>query len=320
MLEKEILRRMYQRMKITRILEEQLMKKHAEGMIRGPVHLCLGQEAVGVGACAVLNDDDYVTSTHRGHAHFIGKGLDINKMVAEMMGKKTGYCKGKGGHMLIADVEKGMVGGCGIVGGGIPISVGYGLAFRMQKTKRVALCFFGDGASNEGNFHESLNLAAIWKVNTVFFAENNLYGLTVPASKHLSIVNIAERSKAYGIPGIVIDGNDILAVYEATKEAVVRARRGDGPTLIEAKTYRILGFSTGDQGGYQPKEEISEWKGKDPIERFKKYLIDKDILEDTEIEKMNREAKKMVDNAIKFGIESPYPEKESAFTNIYANN
>jgi len=320
MLERELLVRMYEKMKIVRILEEQLVIKHSEGLIRGPVHLCLGQEATGVGACAVLNDDDYVTSTHRGHAHFVGKGLDLNKMVAEMMGKKTGYCKGKASHMLIADVEKGMLGGNGIVGGGIPISVGYGMAFQIQKSNRVALCFLGDGASNEGNFHESLNMASIWKVNTVFFAENNMYGLTVPVRKHLSVQSIAERAKAYGIPGIVIDGNDVLAVYEATKEAVDRARRGLGPTLIEAKTYRILGFSTGDKGGYQPEEEITEWKKKDAIERYKKFLMESGVLSGIEIEELNNKAKKAVEDAIQFAIESPYPDPESAFTGIYAEN
>jgi len=318
MFDKEMLVRMYKRMKITRILEEQLKVKHSEGLIRGPVHLCLGQEAVGVGACEVLNDDDYVTSTHRGHAHFIGKGLDLKKMVAEMMGKETGFCKGKASHMLIADVNKGMVGGCGIVGGGIPIAVGYGLAFKMQKSKRVAVSFFGDGASNQGTFHEALNMAAIWKTNTVFVAENNLYGLTVPAKKHLSVKDIADRAKAYGIPGVVVDGNDVLAVYEVVNQAVERARNGEGPSIVEAKTYRILGFSTGDKGGYQPEEEIAEWTKKDAIERFKKYLIKKEILTGKEVENLDNEAVNEVEEAIKFAVDSPYPEKKSAFTGVYA--
>lgn len=320
MISKDTIISMYEKMKIVRILEEQLIVKHKEGYIRGPVHLCLGQEATGIGACAVLNDDDYITGTHRGHAQFVGKGLDLKKMVAEMMGKKTGYCKGKASHMLIADVEKGVLGGNGIVAGAVPISVGYGLSFQLQKSNKVALCFLGDGATNEGYFHESLNIAALWKTNNVFFVENNLYGLTVPARKHLSIKNIAERANAYGIPGIVIDGNDVIAVYEATKEAVERARKGLGPTLIEAKTYRILGFSTGDKGGYQPEEEIRQWKEKDPIERLRKLLLEKDLLSEEEIEKIDNKAKTEVDDAMQFGIDSPYPDSESAFTGIYAMN
>lgn len=319
-IEKETLVRMYKKMKIVRNLEEALLELHSKGLIRGPVHLCIGQEAVGVGACEALKEDDFVTSTHRGHAHYIGKGLDLKKIVAEIMGKKTGYCKGRAGHMLVADIEKGLVGGCGIVGGMVPIATGYALAFKMQGTKRVAVCFFGDGAANQGTFHESLNIASLWKLPIVYICENNQYGLTVPVTKHLSVSDVSMRAAAYGIPGVTIDGNDVLAVYETIREAVERARRGEGPSLIEAKTYRLLGFSTGDKGGYQPEEEIAKWKKKDPIKRYKEYLLKKGILSEEEITKLDIEAKKEVDDAVKYALESPYPEKEEAFKGIYVEN
>ena len=320
MFDNDKMKLLYKRMVVTRQLEYGIREQHKQGKVRGPVHMCVGQEATGVGACACLNDDDWVTSTHRGHAHFVGKGLDLNKMVAEMMGKSTGYCGGKASHMLIASREKGMLGGCGIVCGALGIVVGYGLTFKMDGSDRVALSFLGDGASNEGMFHEALNMAALWKTNNVIFVEHNMYGLTVRADRHLSVENISDRAAAYGIPGVSIDGNDIIAVIEATEEAVARARRGEGPTLIEAKTYRVLGFSTGDKGGYQSQEEIDSWTtpDKDPIIRFAKYLQEKGICTEAEIEELNAEAQTDVDKAIQFGLESPYPDASVLMEGIFA--
>lgn len=319
MFDDEKMKLLYKRMVTARQLEYGIREQHKAGKVRGPVHMCVGQEATGVGACAVLNDDDWVTSTHRGHAHFVGKGLDLNKMVAEMMGKATGYCGGKASHMLIADREKGMLGGCGIVCGALGIGVGYGLSFKMDGSDRVALSFIGDGASNEGMFHEALNMAALWKTNNVIFVEHNMYGLTVRADRHLSVENISDRAAAYGIPGVTIDGNDIIAVMEATKEAVDRARAGGGPTLIEAKTYRVLGFSTGDKGGYQSQEEIDSWTtpDKDPIQRYAKYLIDKGICTAADIEALDKEAQDDVDKAIQFGLDSPYPDPSTLMEGIF---
>ncbi len=320
MFDNEKMKLLYKRMVEARQLEYAIREQHKEGKVRGPVHMCVGQEATGVGACAVLNDDDWVTSTHRGHAHFVGKGLDLKKMVAEMMGKSTGYCGGKASHMLIASREKGMLGGCGIVCGALGIGVGYGLSFKMDGTDRVALSFIGDGATNEGMFHEALNMAALWKTNNVIFVEHNMYGLTVRADRHLSVENISDRAAAYGIPGVTIDGNDIIAVIEAAQEAVDRARRGEGPTLIEAKTYRVLGFSTGDKGGYQTQEEIDSWTtpDKDPIARFAKYLQDKGICTADDIKALDEEAQAAVDEAIQFGLDSPYPDPSTLMEGIYA--
>lgn len=319
MFDKDTMKLLYKRMVIARQLEYGIKEQHADGKVRGPVHMCVGQEATGVGACAVLNDDDWVTSTHRGHAHFVGKGLDLNKMVAEMMGKATGYCGGKASHMLIASREKGMLGGCGIVCGGLGIAVGYGLSFKMDGSDRVALSFLGDGASNEGMFHEALNMAALWKTNNVIIAEHNMYGLTVRADRHLSVENISDRAASYGIPGITVDGNDIIAVIEATQEAVDRARKGQGPSLIEAKTYRVLGFSTGDKGGYQPQEEIDAWTTpeKDPIARFAKQLKDNKICTAEDIAQLDAEAQAEVDAAIQFGLESPYPDPSTLMEGVF---
>lgn len=321
MLEKTKLVDLYTKMQHVRILEYAIKECHGKGQVRGPVHLCVGQEATGVGACDVLNEDDWVTSTHRGHAHFVGKGLELKRMVAEMMGKADGYCGGKASHMLIASREHGMLGGCGIVGGALGIGTGYGLAFRMQGSKRVALSFLGDGSANEGMFHEALNMATLWKTNTVFFAEHNWYGLTVRYNRHTPIENIADRAISYGIPGVIVDGNDILAVREVTREAVDRARRGDGPTLIEAKTYRILGFSTGDKGGYQSQSEIDEWENNNnPITRFAKYLTDNGVCTAAEIGALDAKAKADVDEAIQFGLNSPYPAPETVMEGIFARH
>jgi pyruvate dehydrogenase E1 component alpha subunit len=307
MINKEKMIDMYRKMTQTRILEERLQQLYTKGVTKGPIHLCIGQEAVGIGACAALRKNDYITSTHRGHAHYIGKGIELNKLVAEIFGKSTGYCKGKAGHMLVADISIGLIGGCGIVGGMLPIAVGEGLSIKMRGTDQVVVCFFGDGASNTGAFHEALNLAAIWKVPVIFLCENNCYGLTVPATKHLSVENVADRAKSYNIPGVIVDGNDVIAVYQIMSETVEKVRNGCGPILIEAKTYRLGGFSTGDLGGYQPSVEVETWKKKDPIPRFKSKMISENIITVGEVKKIEEEALEAVNEAIQFAMKSPYP-------------
>ena len=310
----------YKDMLLIRQFESRLPQLIAEGHAWGEAHQYIGQEAVAVGVSSALTKEDSVTSTHRGHGHLIAKGGEVKYMFAELAGKATGYCGGRASHMLIACKEKGVLGGCGIVCGGLGIGVGYGLSFKMDHSDRVCLSFLGDGATNEGMFHEAMNMAALWNTNNVVFAEHNMYGLTVHATRHLSVTNIADRAAAYGIPGVTIDGNDIIEVIEATQEAVDRARKGNGPTLIEAKTYRILGFSTGDKGGYQPQEEIDAWSTpeKDAIPRFRKYLLDNGICSNEELNAIEKQAQEDVNEAIQYGLDSPYPDASTLMTGIYA--
>jgi TPP-dependent pyruvate/acetoin dehydrogenase alpha subunit len=245
-LSNEKLIEMYRTMKKIREFETKAAELFAEGSIPGFVHLYIGEEAVATGVCANLKDSDYITSTHRGHGHIIAKGGDLKYMFAELFGKATGYCKGKGGSMHIADADRGILGANGIVGAGHNIAVGAGLSAKYRGTDQVCVCFFGDGSTNQGTFHESLNLASIWKLPVIFVCENNLYGISMHQSRHQAIQDVADRAVAYNIPGVVVDGNDVLAVYEAAKEAIDRARNGQGPTLIECKTYRQRGHFEGD--------------------------------------------------------------------------
>lgn len=293
---------LYRRMKVVRLLEEAIGRLHKEGRTRGPIHRCDGQEAVGIGATAMLEREDIVTSTHRGHAHYVGKGVNTGALMAEIMGRATGTCRGRGGHMLVADREIGLLGGCGIVGGALPVAVGQALAFQVQKKPNVVVAFYGDGAAQIGAAHEALNVAALWKLPVVFVCEHNEYGLTVAARLQSSVADLVSRASGYGIPGEKIDGNDLLAVYAAVSTAVQRARRGDGPTLIEAKTYRLLGFSTSDVGGYQPAEEIERWKPRDPLLRTAARLGAARVAE------LDAAAAGEVDDAIAFALASPNPE------------
>lgn len=296
---------LYRRMVLVRRLEEALGDAHAEGHIKGPLHQCDGQEAVGIGVTAVLHPPDTITSTHRGHAHYVGMGVPLNPMVAEMMGKATGICKGRAGHMLVADVEHGLLGGNGIVGGGLPIAVGMGLAHRNQKTGGVAVCFFGDGTVNSGAFNEALNMAALWHLPVVFVCENNQYGLTVHLQRHLANTRIADRAHGYGIPGTAVDGNDVEAVVVHAETAVKRARAGDGPTLLVAQTYRRRGFSTSDVGGYQPSEEADEWP--DPLDVTRERLYDAGVTEET-LQDMEADVAQEVKAAIAYGLDSAFPD------------
>lgn len=310
---------MYKNMRRIREFETEAMNLFAEGKIPGFVHLYLGEEAVATGSCSSLRDDDYITSTHRGHGHIIAKGGDLKFMMAELFGKATGYCKGKGGSMHIADATKGILGANGIVGAGHNIAVGAGLSAKYRGTDQVCVCFFGDGSTNQGTFHESLNLASIWRLPVVFLCENNLYGISMHQDRHQAIQDVADRAVAYNIPGVVVDGNDVMAVYEAVNEAVSRARSGQGPTLVECKTYRHRGHFEGDPANYKPSEEEEEWLAKDPIPRAIEYLIDNDILTKEEIEKIDEEVKEEIKEAIEFADESPLPTLDSIVEDIYTD-
>lgn len=316
---KDLLLEMYETMVRIRHFEDNAIKLFNQGLVRGPMHVYIGEEAVAVGACSNLNDEDYITSTHRGHGHCIAKGGKVDKMAAELVGKATGYCKGKGGSMHIADPDIGILGANGIVAGGMGIATGAGLSAKMRGTDQVAVCFFGDGATNEGAFHEALNMAAIWDLPVVFVCENNLYGLTGPAEEMLSVKDVAARATGYDIPGIVVDGNDVLDVYEAVGEAVKRAREGGGPSLIEAKTYRLKGHFVGDPCVYRDDEEVEMWRKKEPIKRFRKHLIKNEGIKEEELDEIDKNIDAELEKAVKFAKESPEPEIEVVFEDVFSN-
>jgi len=318
MVEKAKLFEMYRQMLTIRFFEEKVFELYGQNLVPGTIHLYAGEEAVAVGVCANLRRDDYITSTHRGHGHCIAKGARLDRTMAEILGRKTGYCKGKGGSMHIADFSMGMLGATAVVGAGIPIAAGAGLSVKLRGTDQVVACFFGEGASNQGTFHEGINLAAVWGLPVVFVCENNFYAMGTRQSRVMAIENIADRATAYGIPGVVVDGNDVLAVYDAAREAVERARRGQGSTLIECKTYRQKGHSRFDAAAYRPKEEVESWLKKDPVARFQTKLLEMNVLTEAEAQKMVQEAKKVVDEATKFALDSPFPEPEEALEDVYA--
>ncbi len=310
---------MYKTMLKIRKFEQVAMNTFAEGKIPGFVHLYIGEEAVATGVCANLKDSDYITSTHRGHGHILAKGGDLKFMMAELFGKATGYCKGKGGSMHIADATKGILGANGIVGAGHNIAVGAGLSAQYRGTDQVCVCFFGDASTNQGTFHESLNMASVWKLPVVFVCENNLYGISMSQNRHQAIKDVADRGVAYNVPGIVVDGNDVFAVYEAAKEAIKRAREGKGPTLIECKTYRHRGHFEGDPCVYKPTEEQEEWLAKDPIPRFEKYLVENEILTEEKLKEVQNKVESQIDEAVDFANNSPYPELESVLEDVYTD-
>jgi len=309
---------MYRKMLEIRNFEEKVFDLYGQNLVPGTIHLYAGQEAIAVGVCANLRIDDYITSTHRGHGHCIAKGARLDKTMAEILGKKTGYCKGKGGSMHIADFSIGVLGATAVVGAGIPVAAGAGLSIKLRGTDQVVACFFGDGASNQGTFHEGINMASAWKLPVIFVCENNLYAMGTRQSIVMAIENIADRAVAYGIPGVVVDGNDVWAVYETAHKAVERARKGEGPTLIECKTYRLKGHSRADPATYRPKEEVQEWLKKDPITRFKVKLLEMKILTEKEVDQIQQETVKAVEDAVKFAIESPFPAPEEALEDVYA--
>ncbi len=308
---------MYTTMVKIRTFENRVAEIFADGKIPGFVHLYVGEEAVATGVCANLTDKDYITSTHRGHGHLIAKGGDLKLMMAELFGKKTGYCKGKGGSMHIADLDLGIMGANGIVGGGPPLAAGAALTCQYKGTDSVAVCFFGDGASNQGTTHEAMNLAACWKLPVVFVTENNMYGISSCTLKSMCVPNVADRAAGYGIPGVVVDGNDVVAVCEATAEGIALARQGRGPSLIECKTYRHRGHFEGDPCVYRENAELDEWKEKDPIPRLERKLLEMELLTESKIEEIKEALKNDLAAAEQFAEESPFPEVSELMEDVY---
>jgi acetoin:2,6-dichlorophenolindophenol oxidoreductase subunit alpha len=320
MVKKDTLTGLYGTMVKIRLFEERVIDLYARGLIPGLAHLYIGEEAIAAGVCAALGEKDYITSTHRGHGHVIAKGANLKPMMAELFGKKTGYCKGKGGSMHIADMEIGILGANGIAGGGIPIAVGSGMSAKWRGTDQVTACFFGDDASNNGVFHESLNMAALYGLPVIFVCENNLYGISVGQKKQRLIDDIGIRATSYNIPGVTVDGNDVVEVYEASIRAVKRARAGEGPSLIECKTYRWRGHHEGDpnQGRrYRTTEEIETWKEKDPIKRMADKLIIDKLLTQKKMGDLRNQILEEIEAAVAFANESEFPAIEALYEDVY---
>jgi len=310
----------YRNMRMIRSFEQTLNELSQAGRVPGFLHLYAGEEAIAAGVCMGLQPQDYVTSTHRGHGHSIAKGVDLNAMMAEIFGKRSGVCKGKGGSMHIADVEKGMLGANGIVGGGIPLAIGAALSVKVRKTGGVAISFFGDGASNQGAFHESLNLAAILKLPVLFVLENNGYGEATPVAYHVRIRDLAARAASYGIPGAIAEGMDFFDVVEKAAEAIARARRGEGPTLLECKTYRYFGHYVGDPLTYRTKEESDNVRAtRDPIDNFEKRVVSSGKLTSSELRALDDQVAKAIAEAVKFAESSPVPDSSDLLTDVYVH-
>ncbi|MDH6265820.1 pyruvate dehydrogenase E1 component alpha subunit [Rhizobium sp. SG_E_25_P2] len=312
------LREALKRMFLIRRFEEGAEESYMRGLIHGTMHLSIGQEASAMATCIELSDQDKITSTHRGHGHCIAKGADVGRMFAEFFGKETGYCHGRGGSMHIADVKTGNLGANGIVGGGLPIAVGAALSAKRLGKTDVTICFFGDGANNEGAFHEALNMAAIWKLPVIFVCENNRYGMSTAVSRSTAVKNIAERAAAYSMPGVTVDGNDFSAVAEAVHNAIARARAGEGPSLVENLTYRWRGHSKSDRNRYRTKEEIEEWMTRDPIARFRADLIGHGILDEAGAKSIEEAAVADVAAGIEFAKASLAPSIDEVTRYVYA--
>jgi pyruvate dehydrogenase E1 component alpha subunit len=314
---REKLLEIYKKMVLIRYFEERAYEVFGTGAIAGTLHTYMGQEAVAAGIIANLTDEDFITSTHRGHGHVLAKGASPDRMMAELYGKTTGYCKAKGGSMHIADFKMGILGANGVVGGGIPIATGAGLSCKLKyHNKRVVACFFGDGASNTGSFHEGINLAGVWKLPVLFVCENNQYAMGTSVKIATAVDDIAKRALGYGIAGVVADGNDVVDVYLKGKEAVARAKAGQGPTLIECKTYRIKGHSKYDPATYRPKEEVEAWLKRDPIKLYHAKLLGSNI-EEKALSSIEKEAMEVIGHAVDFAQESPKPEVETAAEDVY---
>ena len=316
----EVLLDIHRRMVRIRLFEETAGKLMEDGKIPGALHLYVGEEAVACGVMVHLSNEDWITSTHRGHGHLIAKGGEFDRMFAELFGRSTGYCKGKGGSMHVSNLDLGMLGANGIVGGGPPIAVGAGFSNKFRKTKNVSISFFGDGASNEGAFHEAANMAALYKLPVVFVCENNGYGEYTPQAKHQAIVDVADRASGYGMPGVIVDGMDAVAVYEAAGEAIERARNGEGPTLLECKTYRYYDH-VGVRGmgmTYRTDEEVEYWKGRDPIDMMEARLAEQGILSKKDAAAVHEEVTKQVQAGVEFAESSPMPTPESLLEDVYA--
>ena len=311
---------MYQTMVACREFEERLYNLFLTEAMPGTMHQYTGQEAVAVGVCAALQPDDYITSTHRGHGHAIAKGVALPSLMAEMFAKDTGCCRGMGGSMHLADPAVGMLGATGVVAGGIPIATGAALSIQLRGSSQVAVSFFGEGATNEGAFHESLNQAGAWKLPAIYVCENNLYGFSVPLATASAITDVAVRAAGYGFPGVIVDGNDVLAVYAATVTAVERARRGAGPTLIECKTYRQRGHSRFEKSTYRADAEVQHWLQRDPIQRFRTFLCERGLLTDAEADAIRQTILQTLAEAVAFARQSPEPPPEAALHYVFATN
>jgi pyruvate dehydrogenase E1 component alpha subunit len=314
---KELLADIYYVMKQVRLFEEAAFRFFQENKLRGSVHLCIGQEAICSSVIALLNDGDYITSTHRGHGHGIAKSRDLKSAFSELMGKETGFCHGRGGSMHICDLAKGNLGANAIVGGGLPIAVGGALAQKLRKQDNVTVSFFGDGASNQGTFHESLNLASVWKLPVIFVCENNGFGISVPVQESTSVKDIGKRAAGYDMPGYVIDGNDVIAVLDAFSACKERALKGEGPSLIECKTYRWKGHWTGDPEVYRTREEVAAWMEKCPIKRFRAYLLEKGLASGKELDAVDAKAQAEVDEAARFALNAPEPDPAQVMDGMY---
>ena len=318
-LDKTLVADLYRQMVLIRQFEEQSGRSYQEGKIRGFLHQYNGEEAIAVGAISVLDDDDYIITHYRDHGHALARGLHPNVVMAELMGKATGTSGGKGGSMHLFDVAKGFMGGHAIVGGHLPMAVGLALAIKHRQEPRIAVCFFGDGAVNQGEFHESLNLAALWRLPVLFFLENNLYGMGTHIERtHAAGRNVYNAADAYGIPAAQVDGMDVLAVREAATEAVDRTRSGEGPVFLEAMTYRFVGHSMADPTAYRGSSEVDVWREKDPIEQFKRTIFEYDLFDQAALEEIDEEVAAAVAEAVRFGEESDDPPPEALYDNVYA--
>ncbi|MFA5026448.1 MAG: thiamine pyrophosphate-dependent dehydrogenase E1 component subunit alpha [Candidatus Methylomirabilota bacterium] len=316
-LDKPLLLEIYRKMVSVRVFEETAADLFLKGQIPGFLHVYIGEEAVAAGVMAHLTDQDFISSTHRGHGHAVAKGARLDMMMAELHGKKTGYCHGKGGSMHIADLDLGILGANGIVGGGIPIATGAGLALKLKGTDRICVCFFGDGASNTGAFYEGVNLAAVWGLPVLFVCENNQYAESTPRAVHQKVKNVSDRAAAFNIPGMMMDGMDVFDVYQKTGEAVERCRKGQGPILLEALTYRFLGHFVGDPQNYRTKDEVEKWKQRDPLQLFRARVTAEKTLTAAELDAVEAQIRTDMEAALEFARKSPEPGVEVALQDIF---
>ncbi len=314
---RERLQDMYLKMLQIRAFEEKVAYFFSRGMVHGTTHLYIGEEGTAVGAIGALRDDDIITSTHRGHGHTIAKGIDLKRMMAELLGKEDGYCRGKGGSMHIADLSRGNLGANGVVGGGIPIATGAGITVRLRGEDKVVVCFFGDGAINQGTFHESVNLASVWKLPVIYICENNQYGMSMNVHRSTNLEDLSERARAYGIPGKRVDGNDVFAVFEAVKEARQHVVK-NGPALVVCETYRYSGHSKSDANRYRTKEEIAEWKERDPIARFRGKLAESGLFTEAQLAELESRGKQSIEEAVAYAEACPEPSLDELTTDVYA--
>ncbi|MCM8769536.1 MAG: thiamine pyrophosphate-dependent enzyme [Candidatus Omnitrophica bacterium] len=301
-----------------RQFEDKIMELLAKNVAEGGSHLYAGMEAVAVGAISALRTDDYITSTHRGHGHAIAKDGDLKALMAEILGRKTGVCKGKGGSLHLADVSKGNLGANGVVGGSIGLATGAGLSIKMKKTDQVVLCFFGDGATNQGIFYESLNIASLWQLPVIYICENNFYGMSVSVKRASAVQDLSKKALAFDMPAETVDGMDVLAVRESVSRRVNQARSGQGPSFIVANTYRYYGHSRSDPRVYRTREEEKFWRERDPIPNFSRKMIEQGILSQEEVTQLEEQVKQAIEEATEYAIDSPWPEPEELYTDLYA--